>query len=146
MIDVEKIEDGLITAIKRAITSLKTVDTYEAEYDDAAPQRLLALSPFCLIYYGGLVPVDGERFQDGEIGICKQEFHFFFGSHSLRSKREGQLGCYGILKSLRELLNGNGVEVEGGDSTPEFRLDEERFLSSQHGLIVYRAVYSIYQL
>ncbi len=144
MIDIDHIEDAMTDLVKANVEGIKTVGAYEAEYDQQAITQMLVLSPFVLVYYDSTAPIEESRLQSYETGTVEQEFAFIVGSKSFRSRREAQIGCYGILKALRTLFNGTTLTVDG--SNIGIGLAGERFLDSVNGLIVYEARYRIFQM
>lgn len=147
MIEVDKIEDAIINLIKSNIGKLKTVDTYEADYDQREVAQLLLLTDYILVHYSGGSAVEGERFHSGESTVREQGFHFYIGSKSLRQRRDSQLGCYSILNQLEKLFDGKTVDVISESGEESFRLQwvNEEFVTSIGGLIVYRTFYKFYQ-
>lgn len=144
MIDVDHIEDAMIDLVKSNVEGVKTVAAYEAEYDQQQITQMLVISPFVLVYYDSMQPNEDARLQSYETGVIEQEFAFIVGSKSFRSRREAQVGCYGMLKTLRSLFNGKTLTVDGVNIG--IGLSGERFLDSVNGLVVYEARYRIFQM
>lgn len=144
MIETEKIEDVLLNLVKTNIAGLKTVEPYEAKYDETQVSQLLIIAPFVLLHYGGLDVDENQRLQNNGAGIVRQDFEFTVGTKSLRSTREGQVGAYAILRALGAMFDGQPVAVEGKKIS--FGLVSERFVSSQSGLLVYSSSYRMFQL
>lgn len=144
MIDVDHIEDTMTDLIKTNVDGVKTVGAYEAEYDQQQITQMLVLSPFVLVYYDSMTPDENSRLQSYETGVVEQEFAFVVGSKSFRSRREAQVGCYGILKALRTLFNGTTLTVDAQNIG--IGLAGERFLDNFNGLVVYEARYRIFQM
>jgi phage gp37-like protein len=144
MIDTEKIEDAMIARIKGGLPGLKTVEPYEAKYDQSQVSQMLILSPFVLVHFGGLDVDEEKRLAGLASGTVEEIFEFTVGAKSLRSPREGQVGAYGILRTLKSLFDGKLLEVDGVKIP--MGLVSERFVSSQDGLLVYSASYKMFQL
>ena len=143
MTDIDKTEDGLIEAIKAVLPNTLTVQTLETDLTAEQTDKILALAPFVLIRSDGLDPVESERGAQNASGLRQSDFVLFIGAKSLRSLRESQVGCYAILNSLRALLDGKTVAIEGGAS-PELFLTAEGYQFTYQGLVVYQAVYSLF--
>lgn len=143
MIDVDKIEDAMIQTIKSSSAVIKTVEPYEANFDSAQVSQLLLLTPFALVHYAGLNPIEEQRLHTFGAGVVEQDFDITIGSKSLRSRREGQLGCYAILAVLRTIFDGVSLVIDG--VSLGIGLLNEAFIYSEGGLIVYRATYRTYQ-
>lgn len=143
MIDIDKIEDAWIADIKANIGGVKTVAVHEAPFDMKAIQAILALSPFILIRYGGLLPVEGAKTSSGRSGLNRLTFFVSVGAHELRDPKIGQRGCYSMLKALRDRYDGKSLITAAG---PVYlSLESEDLIESNQGLIVYGAVYSTFQ-
>jgi len=138
---IEKIEDEIIEQIKIGIPTLKTVDTFEADYDLMEIKKFLFMTPFVLVHYAARMPV--QTLADGSAAIEKCEFDFYVGSKSLRNKREAQAGDYTILDALRNLFSGARMTIDGEMLKP-FEYLGEQFVSSLEGIVVYKISFSLY--
>jgi len=144
MVDVDKIEDAIVTAVSGAGLGLKKVAPYEADYDQQQISQLLVLAPFVLVNYDGLEVDEDQRFQDMSVGVNSQDFTLYVGSQSLKDRQDAQRGCYTILRGLRTLFDGKVITA---DAKPlNIGLVREFFVSSQGGLIVYAATYRVFDL
>lgn len=144
MIDVDKIEDALVAGINGAGLNLKTVSAYEADFDQAQPSQLLLMNPFVLVHYEGLEVDDEQRLHDYSVGRNGQEFTFTVGSQSLKDRRDGQKGCYTIIRGLRGLFDGKTLTADGKQIP--IGLVRETFVDSRGGLIVYASTYRVFDL
>lgn len=142
MIPIDKIEDALIAEIKASVAGIKTVEVHESHFDERTLAALIPYTPFVLIRYGRLRPVETERGADAGSGVKRRSFFLSIGSKSLRSRKETQRGCYEILNTLRDQFDGGVVTTSEG--TVHFALADEDFLFSHSGLIVYGAEYFFY--
>lgn len=145
-VDIDKIEDSWILDINanlKATLGLKTIATYEADYDTKTLQQMLLLSPFVLVQY-----FDGrsdERYADRSTSRLTNVFHVYVGSQDLRDRRTAQKGCYTILKEFRKRYDGGVITIATPAASVVLVWENERFVMSEGGLIVYQAVYSIIQ-
>lgn len=146
-VDIDKIEDALLADIKANLAStlgLKTIDTFEQQYENKESAARLVVAPFVLLYYYDGVPVQKES---GLSTIkIRDEFHFYVGSHNLRDKRGGQKGCYSILNELRKRYDGGVLAIDSPAASVVLSMEGRgKFVSSEGGIIVYVARYSIHQ-
>jgi len=130
--------------IKAHISGIRFAKTHEAEFDEKTLMALTPLAPFVLLRYGGLKPEPDQRMADEGSGIKKPRFFLSIGSTSLRDKSDAQRGCYSILDELRARYDGGALATDLGDVN--LALEEEIFIFSAGGLIVYGAEYSYYEV
>jgi phage gp37-like protein len=136
MIATEDIEDALILDIKANITGIGTVDTLEKEFSEETLKGMLLKTPFALIRWAGLKPVESERGADGSSGMKREQYALIVGAQSVRSRKSAQRGCYTIIDDLRERYDGRTPLTV--DSTEIYlQLDEVQFLFCKDGLTVY---------
>lgn len=135
MLALEDIEDALIADMKANIPGMKTVETHEKEFNTFMPETLKAYTPFILIHYGGTKPKDGERHADNSSGISDRGFNLSIGAESLRSKKQGQRGAYGILDQLRNRYNGFVLNV--GSFSVTLSYDGDDFLFTSKSVTAY---------
>jgi hypothetical protein len=138
MIDFEKTEDALIADMKAKGPGLKTVDTFETQYQAKVLRELMPLIPFVLIQWEGIAPAEGERGARDEATVNEQLYHCLVGSSSLRSQKERQRGCYPIIRWLIDRYNGGTVTVDGEPVT--FALKRVVPVESDAGIAVYDVV------
>ena len=141
MIHIEKTEDAIIERIRNNIPDVRTVETFEGEFDEAQVSQLLVLTPFVLVHYGGAIADEVQRLENFASGVVNEEFDFTVGTKSLRSRREGQVGAYEIMEQLQSLFDGVRFDVE--ESTVTLGFSRQAFLFSAGGLIVYQATYKV---
>lgn len=138
MLELEDIEDALITDLKAYITGIKTVETYEREFDEQTLVVIIPRAPFALIRYVATEPVEGERGAKGESGMKTRSFQLAIGAASLRSKKEAQRGCYEFLDAIRARYDGRTLAVSGDEIT--FGYGGDGLLFSVPGLTVYSII------
>lgn len=147
MIDIDKIEDGWLadinTNLKTAL-GLKTVATYESEFDLKTLQQMILLTPFALIHYGGL-PTPLDRAVNRQVIKAQEVFLVYLGAQTLRDRKDVQRGCYTMIKAFRNRYDGNSVAISGGGNSPTFGLEFIRPTLSEGGLVVYLMEFSIVQ-
>jgi len=144
VVDIQTTWIADINANLKAPLGIITVDTHQPEYDNQALAALMALTPFVLLRYGRLQPVESERRADGGSGLKRQEFSLVFGNSSLLSSEEARAGCYAMLDAFRERYDG-GTLVVPGKGQIDLQLEDEMFLDSDGGVIAYAAIYSFTQ-
>lgn len=137
------IEDIMIEGLKAALPDVRTIDTRSIPLSEIELKKLIGSAPFILIENNGADPI--MRAEDGSTIIWKLVFNLFIGAKSLRSKQDAQRGSYGMLETIRKMLDGN-VLVDSEDSTRragKFKWEhQEIFFDLPEGTI-YQAVYSL---
>lgn len=111
VVDIQTAWIADINANLKAALGIVTVDTHQPEYDSKALAELMPLTPFVLLRYGRLQPVESERHADGGSGLRRQEFSLVFGSSSLLSSEEARAGCYAMLDGFRTRYDGGTLVV-----------------------------------
>lgn len=140
MISVNAALTAFLNDIKQNVPGVRTVKSHEGEYDDMLLKEFIPLSPFVLVRYGGLVPV--ERGADDSAALKRCRYYFTIGSQNLLSESEAAKGCDLILQALRDRYDGKIlVTAEGGIA---LSLQDEAPLVSEKALVVYGAGYSYF--
>jgi len=137
---LEDIEDCLIDDMKANIEGIKTVDTHEKEFDEQTLGLLIPRAPFGLIRYVESRGVESEETSEGKEGVIKRSFVLALGASSMRSKKEGQRGCYSLLDQVRNRYDGCHLAV--GDEEIVLYWDGDALIYSGKGIIVYAVVLS----
>lgn len=149
MISVTKISAAWIADINANLKpslGLGDVVTHQPEYDNVATLAELMLTmPAVLLRYMNLTPVESERFGDGGSGLKKQFFSLAFLANSLLSAEEARGGCYAMLDAFRSRYDGGSLTV-AGEGQIDLKLEEETFVDSEGGVVVYAALYSFEQI
>jgi hypothetical protein len=143
MIAVAKIIAQLKIDIKAGDTALATVDWLPTKMDEKDLEKLSKRLPCCLIGYGGLKPV--SRDQSGGGVIKQQGFHFLIIARSARTEEDAESEVIARLDTLRGLLDGAQLTIEG-EKPITFSLLAETPEHTGDGLAVYSAIYTINQI
>jgi phage gp37-like protein len=142
IINVEDVEDEMIAAIKAGIPDFLTVETHEPVIDEKELSTIIARLPCCFILMQAEVPIEESRLQNGQAVLVDTKFTLLIGTHSLRNKKEGQRGCYSLLRATRELFEGNTFTINGETTQPmvwfgnkfEFHFQAKTFYTISLGL------------
>lgn len=102
MIDIEVMEDQMLLALQ-GIAELKHIDSYQGDINDAT-MSVMKL-PAVLTVYSGAVP-EAEINIDSVKAKIKVSFSVFVIGKNLSGKKEASSDVRGILKKVREKLNG----------------------------------------
>ena len=135
MLKLKDIEDAWIADARAHIAEIKTVTTHEKEFDEQTLINLMPLMPFTLVRYAGTTPEETERNADGSSGIKRRSLQLAVGASTLRSRKEGQRGCYDILDDLRERYDGLTLVIGGVSIT--FVYDGDQLLFTDGTKVVY---------
>jgi len=102
---------ALLTAMKVQTSGLNTVDLYQSDYDDKKVSQLLITSPFALIHYLGIFPVDSERLQSGETGIVEHRWNMYLGVQNVGGAIPSEKDCIALWEEFRDLVDGGELTV-----------------------------------
>lgn len=144
MIAVKEIRKAFITDINanlKATLGLQTVTPHYPKYDKQTLASLMPLSPFVLVRYAGLKPIESERRADGSSGANRQLFSVVVGASGVLDQKDNMSDCEAILDALRDRYDGFALTVSTFGQV-EFAIESEDFLESDGGLMAYYAVYS----
>lgn len=144
-IDIQPIEDAWKADVATNLQSslgLKTIDSYEKDFDDEALHSRILLPPFFLFQYVNGEPI--EKFGDRSTLKQEEKFMVFCGAATLLSRRAQQTGCYGLLSAIKKQYDGYVLQVPSAGQI-SLAWEGHRFVKSMPGFMVYVSAFSFVQ-
>ena len=142
---IQAIEDAWkadVAANLQSSLGLKTIDSYEKEFDENALQTKILIPPFFLFQYVSADPI--QKFGDQSTEKQEEKFMVFCGAATLLSRRAQQTGCYALLDAIKNQYDGATLQVT---STQPITLSWQgrRFVKAMPGFMVYVSAFSFIQ-
>lgn len=135
MVGIRDIENALIADINANQSLLKTVKTFDTNFDQNTLAQYIALSPFALLHWTGARAVESEREADEGSGMDRESFSVYVGAQSLLSRSEAQKGAYDVVDFFRQRYKGRPLTIAG--ETITFAIGGISYVPFGAGIVVY---------
>jgi phage gp37-like protein len=135
MVGIRDIENALIADITANQTVLKTVKTFDTNFDQNTLAQYITLSPFALLHWAGARAIEAERDADEGSGMDRESFSVYVGAQSLLSRSEAQKGAYDIIDFFRQRYRGLSLTISG--ETLTFAIGGVSYVPFGAGIVVY---------